>query len=238
MSGNLAMKLRVGTQHAHTAAENVGFTKCFVQGVIDRNSFAKFLSNLYFVYSELEAGLEHHRHHPLIGRIYFSQLNRRANLEKDLAFYYGQNWRSQIIPSPATQQYVARIRDLVANEPVLLIAHAYTRYMGDLSGGQMFQKIAQEKFQLHGFEGTSFYDFASIPDKQAFKNTYRDALNYLEIEDAVCDRIVAEANIAFAFNARMAQDLDNVIIQAIGQEAFANIMRIQRPGSTQVAHSK
>lgn len=238
MSGNLAMKLRAGTSHAHTAAENVGFTKCFVQGVIDRNSFAKFLGNLYFVYSELESGLEKHKDKKLIGAMYFPALNRRANLEQDLEYYYGANWRSQINPSPATQQYVARIRDLANNEPLLLIAHAYTRYMGDLSGGQMFKKIAQEKFQLSGDEGTSFYNFANITDKAAFKNTYRDALNALTIEDVVCDRIVAEANIAFAFNTRMSQDLDNSIIQAIGKEAFDHIMNIQRPGSTQFAHSK
>lgn len=238
MSGNLAMKLRAGTQHAHTAAENVGFTKCFVQGAIDRDTFAKFLSNLYFVYSELETALVQHQHHSALGLMYFGELNRQANLEKDLEFYYGANWRSQINPSPATQQYVARIRDLAANDPVLLIAHAYTRYLGDLSGGQMFQKIAQDKLQLKGYEGTSFYDFAGIADKQAFKVTYRDTLNSLKLSEAVSDRIVAEANIAFAFNARMAQDLDNSIIQAIGKTAFDEIMQIQRPGSTQFAHSK
>ncbi len=53
MSSNLAIKLRSGTQQAHTSAENVGFMKCFLKGVVDRDCFAKFLSNLYYVYSEL-----------------------------------------------------------------------------------------------------------------------------------------------------------------------------------------
>ena len=61
MSSNLAGKLRVGTQKSHTAAENVGFMKCFVKGVVDKDCFAKFLSNLYFVYSALEAGIKNYK---------------------------------------------------------------------------------------------------------------------------------------------------------------------------------
>ncbi len=57
MSSNLAIKLRVGTQQAHTAAENVGFMKCFIQGVVDKDCFAQFLANLYQIYSELEAAI-------------------------------------------------------------------------------------------------------------------------------------------------------------------------------------
>jgi heme oxygenase (biliverdin-producing, ferredoxin) len=34
MSSNLASKLRVGTKKAHTMAENVGFVKCFLKGVV------------------------------------------------------------------------------------------------------------------------------------------------------------------------------------------------------------
>ncbi len=57
MSSDLAVKLCSGTQQAHTAVENVGFMKCFLKGVVDRGCFAKFLGNLYYVYSELEGNL-------------------------------------------------------------------------------------------------------------------------------------------------------------------------------------
>lgn len=70
MSSNLAIKLRSGTQQAHTSAENVGFMKCFLKGVVDRDCFAKFLSNLYYVYSELEAALESHLEHPVISAVH------------------------------------------------------------------------------------------------------------------------------------------------------------------------
>jgi heme oxygenase len=38
MSSNLASKLRVGTKKAHTMAENVGFVKCFLKGVVEKKT--------------------------------------------------------------------------------------------------------------------------------------------------------------------------------------------------------
>ncbi|WP_066377437.1 biliverdin-producing heme oxygenase [Anabaena sp. CA = ATCC 33047] len=234
MSNNLAVKLRSGTQKAHTAAENVGFMKCFLKGVVDRDCFAQFLSNLYFVYSELEAAIKSQVNHPVIGAIYFPELNRQASLEKDMVFYYGSEWRNLITPGTTAQSYINRIRQLSAHEPVLLIGHTYTRYMGDLSGGQMLQKIAQSTLRLSGYEGTSFYNFEQIPDKKAFKDKYRQALDSLPIDDATADRIVAEANYAFQCNMQMARELEGSLIKAIGQVVFNSLTQSHNnPGSTE-----
>ncbi|MBW4633903.1 MAG: heme oxygenase (biliverdin-producing) [Iphinoe sp. HA4291-MV1] len=235
MSSNLAQKLRSGTQQAHAAIENIGFMKCFVKGVVDRNCFAKFLGNLYYVYSELEAALERHKDYFLISAVYFRELNRKAHLEKDLEFYYGQNWREQIAPLKAAQIYINRIHELSVIEPALLIGHAYTRYMGDLSGGQMLQKVAQSVLKLSGYEGTSFYNFEQIPDKTAFKDKYRQALDSLPIDNATADRIVAEANYAFRLNMQMAQELEQTIIQAIGQIMFNSLTNTNNPGTTELS---
>ncbi|MCF2149299.1 heme oxygenase (biliverdin-producing) [Desmonostoc muscorum LEGE 12446] len=234
MSSNLAIKLRSGTQQAHTSAENVGFMKCFLKGVVDRDCFAKFLSNLYYIYSELEAAIESHVEHPVIRAVYFPELNRQVSLEKDMVFYYGDNWREQVTPSSAAQTYIDRIREISANEPALLLGHVYTRYMGDLSGGQMLQKIAQSALNLSGYEGTSFYNFEQIPDKKAFKDKYRQVLNELPIDDATAQRIVAEANNAFALNLQMAQELEGSLIKALGQVLFNNLTRSHNSGSTEI----
>jgi heme oxygenase (biliverdin-producing, ferredoxin) len=225
MSHNLAQKLRSGTQESHTAAENMRFMKCFVQGVVDRDCFAKFLSNLYYIYSELEAALQHYKDHSVIGALYFPELNRKTNLEKDLEFYYGREWRTKIAPLKATQNYISRIRELSTTAPELLIGHAYTRYMGDLSGGQLLQKVAQTVLHLSGYEGTSFYNFEQIPDKTAFKNKYRQALDSLTIDEATADKIVAEANNAFCFNMQIAQELEEAIIKVIGSATFNSLTK-------------
>ena len=235
MSNNLAIKLRSGTQQSHAATENIGFMKCFVKGVVDRNCFAKFLSNLYFVYSELEAALESHKNHPCISVLYFRELNRKANLEKDLEFYYGCDWQNQIKPLAAAQNYISRIREVSAKEPELLIAHAYTRYMGDLSGGQMLQKVVQSTLNLEGYQGTSFYNFEQIPDKTAFKNKDRQALDTVAVNDTTADKIVAEANHSFHFNMQIAKELEETLIKSIGELMFHKLINSQNTDSTKIA---
>ena len=237
MSSNLAGKLRVGTQKSHTAAENVGFMKCFVKGVVDKDCFAKFLSNLYFVYSALESGIKNYKEHPVIGVMYFPELNRRDALVKDMEFYYGNQWQGQIKPSPATQIYLQRLHQLVTQAPELLIGHTYTRYMGDLSGGQMLQAVAQSGLKLQGFQGTSFYNFEQISDKKAFKDKYRTALNSVPVDDVTAEKIVAEANYAFQLNMQMVQELEGSLIKAIGQVMFNTLTNSRSACSTEVAAS-
>ena len=220
MSNDLAMKLRVGTQQAHIDSENLGFMKCFVKGVVDRDCFIQLLRNFYFVYSELETAIEKHKQHPVINLIYFPELNRQSSLEQDMLFYYGSQWHKRITPSPAAQAYITRINQISEHEPALLLAHSYTRYLGDLSGGQMLQKIAQSALKLSGYEGTSFYNFQQIPDKQAFKEKYRQALDKLSIDDKTTDKIVAEANHAFKLNMQILKELESILIQALGRATY------------------
>lgn len=235
MSSNLATKLREGTKKAHTMAENVGFIKCFLKGVVEKTSYRKLVSNLYFVYSAMEEEMEHLQAHPIISKIYFQQLNRRKSLEQDLTYYYGPNWRELVAPSTATQDYVKRIREISASQPELLIAHSYTRYIGDLSGGQILKKIAQKGMNLAEGEGTAFYEFKDISDEKAFKVDYRAALNELAIDEATADQIVEEANATFGMNMKLFQELEGNLIKAVGRMIFNSITRRRTRGSTELA---
>ncbi len=235
MSSNLATKLRVGTKKAHTMAENVGFVKCFLKGVVEKTSYRKLVGNFYFIYSAMEEEIEKHRNHPIASKINFPQLYRKHSLEQDLAYYYGSNWREQIQLSPAGEAYVKRIREISANEPELLIAHSYTRYIGDLSGGQILKNIAVTGMNLNDGQGTAFYEFGDIPDEKAFKAKYRSAVDELPIDDATVDRIVDEANAAFGMNMKMFQELEGNLIKAIGLMLFNSLTRRRTPGSTELA---
>ncbi len=231
MSSNLAKKLREGTKKSHTMAENVGFVKCFLKGVVEKSSYQKLVGNLYFVYSAIEEEMERHQNHPLISKIYFPQLNRKRNLEQDLAFYYGSNWRDEVKLSAAGEAYVQRIREISNNNPEFLIAHSYTRYLGDLSGGQILKGIAQRAMNLQG-EGTAFYEFQDIADEKEFKNIYRQAMNDLPIDDATAERIVEEANAAFGMNMKMFNELEGNLIKAIGMLLFNTLTGGRARGST------
>ncbi|BAZ33040.1 heme oxygenase [Cylindrospermum sp. NIES-4074] len=234
MSSNLAAKLRVGTKKAHTMAENVGFVKCFLKGVVEKSSYRKLVANFYFIYSAMEEEMEKHSNHPILGKIYFPQLNRKQTLEQDLSYYYGYNWREQIKLSAAGETYVQRIRELSATAPEMLIAHSYTRYLGDLSGGQILKGIAQTAMNLSDGQGTAFYEFADITDEKGFKAQYRQALDEMAIDDATGDRIVEEANAAFGLNMKMFQELEGNLIKAIGVMLFNTLTRRRTRGSTEL----
>ncbi|WLT38789.1 heme oxygenase (biliverdin-producing) [Synechocystis sp. B12] len=233
MSVNLASQLREGTKKSHSMAENVGFVKCFLKGVVEKNSYRKLVGNLYFVYSAMEEEMAKFKDHPILSHIYFPELNRKQSLEQDLQFYYGPNWRQEVKISAAGQAYVDRVREVAATAPELLVAHSYTRYLGDLSGGQILKKIAQNAMNLHD-GGTAFYEFADIDDEKAFKNTYRQAMNDLPIDQATAERIVDEANDAFAMNMKMFNELEGNLIKAIGIMVFNSLTRRRSQGSTEV----
>lgn len=171
MSSNLATKLREGTKKSHTMAENVGFIKCFLKGTVEKTSYRKLTANLYFVYAAMEEEMERLRNHPIIAQIYFPELNRKHSLEQDLAFYYGPNWREEVQLSPAGAAYVERIQEIAATAPELLVAHSYTRYLGDLSGGQILKGIAERGMNLSDGQGTAFYHFAAIADEKALSKS-------------------------------------------------------------------
>jgi heme oxygenase len=235
MSSNLATKLREGTKKSHSMAENVGFVKCFLKGVVEKNSYRKLVSNLYFVYSAMEEEMERHQQHPLLAKIYFPELNRKAALEQDLHYYYGPNWRDQVAPSSAAESYIQRIHEISNTAPELLIAHSYTRYLGDLSGGQILKGIAERGMNLSDGNGTAFYEFKGITDEKQFKATYRQAMNDLPIDDATADRIVDEANAAFGMNMKLFQELEGNLIKAIGAMLFNTLTRRRSRGSTELA---
>lgn len=232
MTVNLATMLREGTKKSHTMAENVGFVKCFLRGVVEKTSYRNLVTNLYFVYAAMEEEMERLQAHPLVSKIYFPELNRKSSLEKDLEYYYGVNWRQEIKISSAGQAYVNRIHEIANTAPELLVAHSYTRYLGDLSGGQILKKIAQKAMNL-GDEGTAFYEFKDVADEKEFKNQYRQALNDLPIDLETANRIVDEANDAFGMNMKLFQELEGNLIMAIGKMLFNSLTRRRSRGSTE-----
>jgi heme oxygenase len=229
----LASQLREGTKKAHTMAENTGFVSCFLKGVVDKASYRTLVADLWFVYSAMEEEIGRLADHPVVGPIAFRELNRRDSLEKDLAFYFGAGWRQQIKATPGAQEYVARLRQVAKEAPELLVGHHYTRYIGDLSGGQILKNIAQKAMNLGEHDGLRFYEFDAIPDEKGFKANYRTTLDNLPIDQAMADRIVAEANEAFHCNMKMFQELEGNLVAAIGKVLFGFLTRRQRTGSTE-----
>nr|YP_009944610.1 Heme oxygenase [Osmundea sinicola]QFR99904.1 Heme oxygenase [Osmundea sinicola] len=213
MSLNLAQKLREGTTKSHSMAENVSFVKSFLGGVVDKRSYRKLVANLFFIYSAIEEELERNKDHKVVKYIYFPQLYRKNSLVEDLKYYYGHNWSECIESSAATKIYIERIHQIGYNNPELLIAHSYTRYIGDLSGGQILKNIAKNAMQLPNNSGTAFYDFNMIEDEKIFKDQYRNSLNNIPLNSLEIEQIISEANIAFNLNMKIFQELNSNVFK-------------------------
>ncbi|KFO95404.1 Heme oxygenase 1, partial [Calypte anna] len=195
MSKDLSELLKEATKEVHEQAENTPFMKNFQKGQVSLNEFKLVTASLYFIYSALEEEIERNKDNPVYAPVYFpAELHRKAALEADLKYFYGSNWR-EVIPCPeATQKYVERLHYVGKNHPELLVAHAYTRYLGDLSGGQVLKKIAQKALQLPSTgEGLAFFTFDGVSNATKFKQLYRSRMNALEMDLATKKRVLEEA---------------------------------------------
>lgn len=160
------------------------------------------MASLYHIYAALEEEIESNKQNPVYAPLYFpEELHRKAALEQDMAFWYGPHWQETIPYTPATQHYVRRLHEVGHTHPELLVAHTYTRYLGDLSGGQVLKKIAQKSLALPGSgEGLAFFTFPNIDNPTKFKQLYRARMNTLEMTPEVKHRVTEEAKTAFLLN--------------------------------------
>ncbi|RXN19983.1 heme oxygenase-like protein [Labeo rohita] len=103
------------------------------------------------------------------------------------------------------------------NSPLLLVAHAYTRYLGDLSGGQVLGKITQKSLGLSGNKGVLFFSFPGVSSPNKFKQLYRSRMNSIELTEKQRREVLDEATRAFEFNIEVFDDLQKML--SITQEA-------------------
>ena len=205
----LALQLKEGTKVSHSAAENTKFVSSFLKGVVSRDNYKQLTANFYYVYRAMEEEIEKLDDFPLHDKL----LDRTNKLEQDLRYYYGVMWRDKIEPSQSTKNYVKRIQVIAQQTPYLLVAHHYTRYMGDLSGGQILASITKKALNLTT-EGLKFYEF-DIPNMKEYKDKYRQTLNDLNMSEVQTSMLIDEANYAFKLNMLLFDELQGNPIKSI-----------------------
>ncbi|MFC8454269.1 heme oxygenase (biliverdin-producing) [Kitasatospora sp. NPDC057223] len=203
--------LRTASSQEHEAAEQSSFMSRLLGGRLGIEAYADLTGQLWFVYRALEGRNAELAGHPVAGPFIDPALLRTAAIERDLRHLRGPDWRTGLDPLPATAAYVARVEELAATWPAGYIAHHYTRYLGDLSGGQIIRGIAEKTW---GFErkgdGVHFYVFDEVANPAAFKREYRAKLDAagLALDDIERRRVVEECKQAFTLNGAIFRDLD------------------------------
>src|SRR4051812_3276773 len=201
----LSRRLRVETKELHAAAERSGIMKRIARGQVSRPEYVALLENLSEIYRPLEEALRRHHRNPALSWLDLDALSRLGALAHDIAALRHAGDAVDTI-RPATRTYVERIRDAEATQPELLLAHAYVRYLGDLSGGQVLAPIVACTLGDEGARAVAFYQFPMIADPAAFKQSFRDALDGAA-SGTLSDRIVGEAKIAFVLHEALFREL-------------------------------
>ncbi|WP_405787034.1 heme oxygenase (biliverdin-producing) [Streptomyces sp. NBC_01367] len=200
--------IRVASHEQHTEAETSTFMSDLLGGRLGVEAYTRYTEQLWFVYRALEEAAESLKDDPVAGPFIQPELMRVAEIERDLAHLVGLDWRESVVALPATRAYADRVAQCAAQWPGGYVAHHYTRYLGDLSGGQIIRDKAERTW---GFErkgdGVRFYVFADISNPAAFKRTYRELLDAIAADDLEKQRIIDECKRAFDFNGAVFREL-------------------------------
>ena len=207
MNGSLAQALKSGTCSHHVAAERAGLMRYLLQGRIDRRSYCSLLRNLYELYAALEFALTKHRAHACVAHVVQPQLFRTAALAADLHHLHGHRWIDDLEIIGSARRYVDRLREIEILRPELLTAHAYVRYLGDLSGGQILKRIVRQSLSLSPIMGTRFLDFGEPTQAETMAQDFRAALDSIAVDQLAMSDIVAEAQLSFVMHINMFEEL-------------------------------
>lgn len=194
----LSSRLREGTREEHDSAESSGFISRLMSGGLSTDAYVSLASQQFFVYSALEAIADDVRALPQGSSLLFAELTRTPSIVRDLEHLVGPDWQSTVTALPATVRYVDALHASSTSLP-RYAAHAYTRYLGDLSGGQIIKRMLERHYGL-GPEGITFYSFDEIPKSKPFKDVYRERLDSLALDEQQLAEAVAEAKGAFRLN--------------------------------------
>lgn len=198
-------ELKQRTKQQHGEAEESPFVEELLSGKRTKDDYLRLAQQQYFIYRELEEVAAELKSDPDVAQFVAPELERVSAIESDLEFLTGPNWQQHLTPLPATNAYTARIHQTLG-APHRFIAHQYTRYLGDLSGGQVVHTWLRRQF---GFDrsGVAFYNFEQIPNPKRFKDEYRTKLDDVAWTDEQRQEVVDEVREVFRLNTALFQEL-------------------------------
>lgn len=199
---DVAALVRAASADDHRAAETRGFITALMGGALSLDDYTRYLAQLAWVYE----ALEERGTRPGDPAVFDPALARMAAIDADLAALGASDWREVHSPLPETAHYAAHLR-VVADDDVRYLAHHYTRYLGDLSGGQAIARLVARHYGATPGQ-LAFYRFDLAGDGVVhYKRGYRDAMNALALSPVEVDVLIAEVRESFRLNSAIFEAL-------------------------------
>lgn len=206
----LALRVREATAERHKRAENRAFISQLMGGELTIDHYAEYLAQYARVYKALES-------RPVAagdpGILTDRRLDRAEAIACDLVALGAVSWEERYEILEPTQAYVDRLCEVHGDVPRYL-AHHYTRYLGDLSGGQAIGALVGRHYGATQ-DQLAFYRFEHIESPVVYKRAYRAGLDALNFTPAQEQAFLDEACLAFDLNAGVFDALSQVAPRAI-----------------------
>ena len=209
---DVAAVIKAASADDHRATEGRGFITRLMSGELELADYTRYLAQFAHVYEALESRPDEPGDAERGPSVFDQRLRRLASIDADLGALDAADWRSRWAMLPATADYARHLRELI-NSPHPLdrtaryLAHHYSRYLGDLSGGQAIAMLVARHYGATP-EQLSFYDFSELGSVVHAKREYKERMNALELDRAAVDALTAEVLRAFRFNGAIFDELD------------------------------
>jgi heme oxygenase len=197
-------RMKEETWTEHEASKNSNFAKGIMSGDFGQQGFIEWQRALYPIYFKLETILKKKRKDPALHVFDHRKLDRSHSIYLDLQ-KLGTDPILEPSPLKTIVPYIAAIEKASA-VPQRLMAYHYTRYMGDMNGGQV---IARAMENVCGIDKNALtcYDFSELGDTYHYRKQYKTLLELSPWTEEEREAFIDEAKIAYARNADFFEEL-------------------------------
>ena len=197
-------RMKEETWEEHEASKDSEFAKGIMSGRFGSQGFIEWQRALYPIYVTLENILKQNRKDPTLHIFDHRKLDRSQRIYDDLV-----SLGVDPISSPSTLKtidpYISAIED-ASESPQRLMAYHYTRYMGDMNGGQVIARAMENVCGIDK-ESLSCYDFSEIGDTYHYRKQYKTLLELSPWTEEEREMFIAEAKIAYSRNSDFFEEL-------------------------------
>ena len=190
----LSELVKDSTKQLHEITDNSPFMLALLSGTVTSEAYTDYLTQLAPIYEALESWDDKKTPWAIFDR----RLDRFESIVYDIESLGG----SYLVYNE-TLSYVSHIKKLIKEEDwIRLLAHHYTRYLGDLSGGQAVATLVIKNLMIPP-NFLSFYEFQLINNKVRYKETYKEQLDQLKLTEQEQAIFIEEVITSFKFNQAM-----------------------------------
>jgi heme oxygenase len=191
---DFSYELRNKTKSLHEVAERIGFNLELFNGNVSKELYLKYLLQKYETYVLLEQLFKHNKE---LTDFLFKELNMSEKIKKDIfQIKKDTSLSSKLDSVDSYRNYLIRLSE---ENPLLLLAHSYTLYFADLSGGQIIKNLLIEKYD-YPLDILNTYEFKEIENISEFKKSYIEKIESIITKNNLEERFIEESKLSYIFS--------------------------------------